>query len=321
MQESLISVIVPVYNVEKYLNRCIESIVNQTYKNLEIILVDDGSPDNCPAMCDKWAARDKRIKVIHKENGGLSDARNAGMKVATGTLMAFVDSDDWIDHNMYQLLHENMTMHNSDISACGVEMVWENGTTSKLLTKKGKCVLNTKEALKAVIDGTWLHDPVWYKLYTTNLVRDILFPVGKFHEDVFWTYQAISKANKISVFDLPCYYYLQRNGSIMGEKYSLKRLDALEARIQRILFIENQYPELLRDERIEFCFYCIWSMQKVLRCLKGEERQFGIDIIVNVWKQIGLVEGRTMKEKIWLRLSEISLHSTAKIRNLLRIGL
>ena len=111
-----ISVIVPVYKVEKYLDKCVESIVNQTYKNLEIILVDDGSPDNCPAMCDEWAEKDERIRVIHKENGGLADARNAGMDIATGDYIGFVDSDDWIEPNMYEVLLKNALKYDADIS-------------------------------------------------------------------------------------------------------------------------------------------------------------------------------------------------------------
>ena len=116
MEQQKISVIVPVYKVEAFLDRCVQSIVSQSYKNLEIILVDDGSPDNCPSLCDAWAAKDSRIKVIHKENGGLSDARNAGMAIATGELMGFVDSDDWIAPGMYQHLYDRMKEDNSDIA-------------------------------------------------------------------------------------------------------------------------------------------------------------------------------------------------------------
>ena len=133
----LISVIVPVFKVDPYLDRCVESIVNQTYRNLEIILVDDGSPDSCGAMCDAWAEKDRRIKVIHKKNGGLSDARNAGLDIATGTLIGFVDSDDFIRSDMYLLLMERLMEDGSDIAACGVEMVFEDGTPSRMLTPSG----------------------------------------------------------------------------------------------------------------------------------------------------------------------------------------
>ena len=187
----LISVIIPVYNVEKYLDRCVESVVNQTYKNLEIILIDDGSTDNCLAKCDEWARKDSRIKVIHKKNGGLSDARNAGLKIAQGKYIGFVDSDDWIRCDMYQMLYERLQIDDSDIAACGVEMIWEDGKSSQLLTKMGKCVLNKQEAMRAIVEETWLKQPVWYKLYRTESIQGILFPIGKYHEDVFWSYQAV----------------------------------------------------------------------------------------------------------------------------------
>ena len=142
-----ISVIVPVYKVEAYLDKCISSIANQTYRNLEIILVDDGSPDNCPAMCDTWAEKDSRIRVIHKTNGGLSDARNAGMAIATGELMTFVDSDDWIAPDMCEHLYQRLAGDNSDIATCGVQMVWEDKTPSRTLTRESSCVLNQEEAM------------------------------------------------------------------------------------------------------------------------------------------------------------------------------
>ena len=137
----LISIVVPVYKVEPYLDKCVSSIVNQTYKNLEIILVDDGSPDNCPVMCDAWAEKDNRIRVIHKPNGGLSDARNAGMSAATGELIAFVDSDDWIAPDMYEKLYHRLTEDGSDIAACGVQMVWEDNTPPRMLTRPGSLSL------------------------------------------------------------------------------------------------------------------------------------------------------------------------------------
>lgn len=123
-----ISVIVPVYKVENFLDRCVESIVGQTYENLEIILVDDGSPDNCPSMCDKWAEKDRRIKVIHKENGGVSSARNAALDIVSGDYIGFVDSDDWIDPGMYEFLYENSQKYDADISYCGTFYNYEDGT-------------------------------------------------------------------------------------------------------------------------------------------------------------------------------------------------
>lgn len=318
----LISIVVPVYKVEPYLDKCVSSIVNQTYKNLEIILVDDGSPDNCPAMCDAWAEKDNRIRVIHKPNGGLSDARNAGMSVATGELMAFVDSDDWIAPDMYEKLYHHLTEDGSDIAACGVQMVWENNTPPRLLTRPGSRTLNRDEAMQAIIEESWLKQPVYYKLYKSKLVRDICFPVGKYHEDVFWSYQAVGKTSKVSVSDYVGYYYLQRGGSIMGEGYSIKRLDAIEAKVRRCDYMREHFPQLFALSLKDLWFSCIYQGQcavseldsddaeKVLTFLKSE-------LIANPHQ----ANACTIKEKIWLIMAKISLAMTCQIRDWLKIGL
>ena len=317
-----ISVIVPVYKVEPYLDKCISSIVNQTYKNLEIILVDDGSPDNCPAMCDAWADKDSRIRVIHKTNGGLSDARNAGMTVAIGELMAFVDSDDWIAPDMYEHLYRRLAEDNSDIAACGVQMIWEAKTPSRALTREGNCVLNQEEAMRAIIEESWLKQPVWYKLYKTALVRDILFPKGKYHEDVFWSYQAVGRAQKVSVSDRIGYYYLQRGDSIMGEGYSLKRLDAVEAKVQRCAYIQERFPALSPLAVKDLWFTCIYQGQLALRTLDKTEAEKILAHFENVMeRQPFQMEGCSAKERLWLNMAKSSLMATCRVRNALKIGL
>lgn len=321
----LISVIVPVYQVEAYLDKCISSITRQTYTNLEIILVDDGSPDRCGAMCDDWARLDSRIKTIHKKNGGLSDARNAGMAIATGELIGFVDSDDHISPDMYQLLYEHMMREECDISACGVKMVWEDGTSSRTLTKAGHVVLDTRNAMEAMIRETWLKQPVWYKLYKAELIRDIPFVVGKYHEDVFWSYQAVGRARRVAVFDTPCYFYTQRSGSIMGESYSLKRLDALEAKTARIEYVRQRFPELLGIAMRDLWGMCIFATQMLLRCCPKETQKEGAAIIGNALRQypirFSLLDWKEPKQCIWMSIAKISLKMTGKIRNRLGIGL
>lgn len=317
-----ISVIVPVYKVEPYLDKCVSSIVNQTYKNLEIILVDDGSPDNCPAMCDAWAEKDSRIRVIHKTNGGLSDARNAGMAVATGELMAFVDSDDWIAPDMYEYLYQRLAEDNSDIAACGVQMVWENKTPSRMLTRDGNCVLNQEEAMRAIIEESWLKQPVWYKLYKTALVRDILFPKGKCHEDVFWSYQAVGSAKKVSVSDHVGYYYLQRGGSIMGAGYSLKRLDAVEAKVQRCTYIQERFPALSPLAVKDLWLTCIYQGQLAMRTLDKAEAKKILSYFERVMETHPFqAEGCSMKEKLWLNMAKSNLMAACRVRNALKIGL
>ena len=322
--EPVISVIVPVYSVEPFLDRCVSSIVNQTYKNLEIILVDDGSPDHCPAMCDRWAEKDHRIKVIHKINGGLSDARNAGMAVATGELMGFVDSDDWISPDMYQLLYMHMVADSSDIAACGVEMTWEDGTPRRMLTASGNHVLNQEEAMRAIIEESWLKQPVWYKLYKTALIRDIPFPVGKYHEDVFWSYQAVARAQRVSVSDKVGYYYVQRSGSIMGEGYSLKRLDALEAKLFCFTYVSEFFPQLVPSAQCNLLFSCMYTFQMCLQHLSSAEISFAREKIITVidtvrplyWEQ-----AMPLKQCVWFYLSQLSFEGTCKLRNLLKIGI
>ena len=322
MNAAKISIIVPVYKVEPYLDKCVSSIVNQTYTNLEIILVDDGSPDNCPAMCDMWAEKDSRIRVIHKTNGGLSDARNAGMAVATGELIAFVDSDDWIATDMYEYLYQRLTEDDSDIAACGVQMVWEDKTPSRTLTREGSCVLNQEEAMQAIIEESWLKQPVWYKLYKTELVRDILFPVGKYHEDVFWSYQAVGRARRVSVSDHIGYYYLQRGGSIMGEGYSLKRLDAVEAKVQRCAYIQERFPALSPLATKNLWFTCIYHGQLALRDLDEKAGSQAMTFLQSVLKSNPVVtDGCTWKERIWLRMARLDLRMTCRLRTWLRIGL
>lgn len=324
MNDGKISVIVPVYKVEPYLDRCVSSIVNQTYKNLEIILVDDGSPDRCGAMCDAWAARDSRIRVIHKENGGLSDARNAGMAVATGELLGFVDSDDWIAPDMYQQLHERMAEDASDIAACGVEMVWEDGRPPRRLTKEGDCVLDAGEAMRAVIEESWLKQPVWYKLYKTALVRDIPFPVGKYHEDVFWTYQAVGAAKRVSVADHVGYYYLQRSGSIMGEGYSLKRLDAVEGAAQMCAFATEHFPTLAGIAQGRFIGMCMYHYQLMLKNAEvdpaGIHRKWVHTQAAGVGQKWRKEAKLAPKQRLWLALFLCFPKMISCIRNKIMIG-
>lgn len=318
----LISVIVPVYKVEPYLDQCISSIVNQTYPNLEITLVDDGSPDNCPAKCDAWAEKDQRIRVIHKPNGGLSDARNAGMVAATGELMAFVDSDDYLAPDMYEQLYQRMSQDKSDISACGVQMVWDDGTPPRMLTCQGSCTLNREDAMRAIIEESWLKQPVWYKLYQTALIRDILFPVGKYHEDVFWSYQAVGRADRVSVSDRVGYFYRQRGGSIMGEGYSLKRLDAVEAKVQRCEYMKKHFPQFYDLCLKNLWFTCIYQGQLALQ---GSDNVLAAQAIGELQKVLTANPIRTEycsgKEKIWISMAKHHLRAACRLRSALNIGL
>ena len=319
-----ISVIVPVYKVEPYLDRCVQSIVTQSHKNLEIILVDDGSPDNCPAMCDAWAEKNSRIRVIHKENGGLSDARNVGMAAATGKYIAFVDSDDWIAPEMFERLVKALQIDGSDIAACTVEMVWEDDSPSQLLTVQMNRSLDQQEAQKALLEESLLKQPVWYKIYRRDTVKDIAFEVGKYHEDVYWSYQAIGNANRVSLIDYIGYYYFQRAGSIMGEGYSLRRLDAIEAFERRYQYIKKNFPELEQEARLSVVGNCIYHGQMALKHLPRDE---GVQIIRRLTKvknkypiKHSEYANQKFTHRLWLALSKVSLLSVCRVKNALGIG-
>lgn len=219
MNEGLISVIVPVYNVEKYLDRCVRSIVDSEYKNLQIILVDDGSFDNSPKLCDKWRKADKRIEVIHKSNGGLSSARNAGLQKVRGEYISFIDSDDYIHPQMFQYLMENMQKDNSDVAVCGVEEFYENGKYRRFRSVDTKILLNEKETIERIFTGK-LMIAVMNRLYHKDILENIKFVEGKLYEDVLFDTDLFLKSGRklrISILPNTGYYYFRRNDSIMGK--------------------------------------------------------------------------------------------------------
>lgn len=321
MQE-LISVIVPIYNVESYLDRCIRSIVNQTYKNLEIILIDDGSPDQCPDICDQWAQRDYRIKVIHKENGGLSDARNAGMKIMTGDYVSFIDSDDWISENMYEIMLYNMQTNNADICESGFKRTSEFNKYEEQ-NSQGKCKAYAKEeALKALIQEN-IKPMVWNKLYKRNLIEDNWFRVGKCNEDEFWIYKILDNSKKIIQIDDILYYYFFRENSIINETYALKRLDGLEARYERMKYLEK-YPQVYRIAKQQLIFNCMYHYQKGLSYLKGNDLKVLKKKIINIYHDIPIDKEDmlqySLKEKVWVIFSKISLDLVCHIRNYFGYG-
>lgn len=320
-----ISIIVPIYNVEQYLDKCIKSLVNQTYKNLEIILVDDGTKDKSGEIADLWSIKDDRIKVIHKANGGLSDARNAGMKIATGDYIAFVDSDDWISYKMYEILMNNLEKYDADISICAIKKVYEEDVVNKKQIKnKDIYIFTAEEALENLIDEGILKQTVWNKLYKRKVVDDIYFEFGKIHEDEFWTYQIFGKCEKIVYTDEQLYYYLQRSGSIMDKPFSMSRLDALEARNNRLNYIEKKFPKLEIKAKKSLFFSCLYQYQSMLKSEKiGEQKNYE-QVIKKYIEYANFNKGEkktlSLKENIWVNLVSISLDFTCKLRNLIGIG-
>lgn len=323
MREALISIIVPIYKVEQYLDRCIESIVNQTYKNLEIILVDDGSPDNCPQICNEWKEKDNRIVVIHKENGGLSDARNAGLDIAQGEYIAFVDSDDYMSIYMIEKLYNSLIETQAEICECNYKLFFDDDFIGDNLLEGKIEKYSKKEAIKLLFSETKFKHVVWNKLYKKEVLTNLNFEEGKLHEDLFYTYQTFENSENITKINEELYFYRQRNDSIMGTQFSLNNLNALEARKNQLDFVRDRYPELTILLENRLLGSCLYFMQLSL-CTKDQK------LIKNTKKIINPLFNETnknrrkkniSKQEIWYKLASVSLIGCCKIRNKLKIGL
>lgn len=223
-----VSVIVPVYNVEKELEQCVESLIHQTYRNIEIILVNDGSPDQCPKMCDMYQLQDPRIKVIHKENGGLSSARNKGLDIASGDYISFVDSDDWVADDFIETLLDNAEKENADISIIGYTMVWNSGKSRRFSYDEQYFVFDTEQAVRELLIQEKFQCMVCQKMYRASIFKSVRFPEGKLYEDVAVSLSTFLKANKVVVCGKSKYYYYQRNGSIANSSFNKDKLFFLE---------------------------------------------------------------------------------------------
>ena len=240
----LISIIIPVYNVERYLDRCIESIISQTYRNLEIIIIDDGSSDSCGEKCDFWAAKDPRIIAVHQSNGGHSRARNAGLDRMTGNYVMFVDSDDYIDPCMVEKLYTALLTNQTRIAMCG--FWYEDLTGNRYNVDNRNSIMNGKvEKMKALelfchINHYTCFLAVWNKIYDSALFQTVRFPPGKLCEDAFVMYQLIFQCDEISCISEKLYYYVQSPDSITRKEKTVRHLDAVEAFCSMARFCEEK---------------------------------------------------------------------------------
>lgn len=255
----LISIVVPVYGVEQYLNRCVDSLLAQTYKNLEIILVDDGSEDRCPDICDEYAGKDRRIRVIHQKNAGLSGARNAGIEIAAGEYLAFVDSDDYVAPDFIEELYQLAKNTGCAITQCrfayvrGEALRKESGSAVRIY--RGESLM---EQLYGGEEESTYFVVAWNKLYRRELFEEIRYPLGRIHEDEATTYLLFHKGKKLAFLERALYgYYIENEGSITS-RFSEKRLQWLQAHEERILFFEqNGYGNLLPRAYRKLCDACI----------------------------------------------------------------
>ncbi len=296
-KDELISVIIPVYNVEKYINKCVDSVISQTYKNIEIILVDDGSTDNSSIICDEYKEIDDRIIVVHKKNGGLSDARNVGIENSKGQYICFIDSDDYIASNFIYELYQTLKITNSDISICKYIEVYEGQVNIPIKNKRRIKIYDGNKKIENLYNNNDVVTVVaWNKLYKKYIFENLRYPVGMLHEDEFIIFDILNIAKRVSYTSLPCYYYLKRGDSITG-KYKIKRVVVLRALYERLnkcksignkkiygLTLCKYYSELLYQYiMIKNCYQ---NKDEILIKLKDELVKLKKDFIGNIYISI-----------------------------------
>lgn len=268
MTNDLISIIIPIYNVEKYLEKCINSVLEQTYGNIEVILVDDGSPDNCGKICDEYKKKDSRIIVIHKKNGGLSDARNKGIDIANGKYIYFLDSDDYIERDTIQYLYSIICKYNAQIAIAGIRDTFEHQSKNKKNSTGSKeevvKILNSKEALETMLYNTEFSNMACNKLYEKKLFSKIRYPKGKLYEDLGTTYKVLDLASEIVLSSKMTYNYLaDRKSSIMNQKYSKNRMQSLIFMEEIVDFVRKKYPDIEVAAISRMYMECIFILLKL----------------------------------------------------------
>ena len=315
----LISLIVPVYRVEAYLDKCIRSLVEQTYENLEILLVDDGSPDGSGAICDRWAGEDTRIRVIHKENGGAGQARNVALDQARGEWIGLVDSDDFLERHMYEHLL-SLTGEEVDIAECCVawteseDCPLDDGCDAKVE------IVDAQQAMRLHIRDEQFCQTPPNKLYRASVVGNIRFPEGNLIDDEFWTYRVIGNARKLAHSSAVMYAYRQQPGSAMHKPFSRRRLQGLYAKQQRLAYLQQRFPELVEEAKFDLLFTCLYGMQGCLKGLKGEELDKARQEIRQIAAAIGPVQPNadaSRLKNLLAKMAQQAMVPTARLLNLL----
>ncbi len=293
-----ISVIIPVYNVEKYLKRCLDSVITQTYENMEIILIDDGSMDSSGAICDRYAKKDERIRVIHKENGGLSDARNAGVKIASGEYITYIDSDDYIEPDNLQTLYQNLKQTGADVSIGALQYVYENDKVKKKERKKFQIsVWSAEETLHNMLLQQKITTSVCGVLSKKEYWEKVRFPKGKICEDMGTSYKIYSQAKKIVYTEKIIYYYYMRLGSIQNGGFSKSKMDELEMVSECKRFLDLRYPRLKEattNRLISVCFHILFFMDDF------KEEPLASKKLVSIIKKqrLRMILGRDVNKKV-----------------------
>lgn len=252
-----VSIIIPVYNVEQYIEECIDSILQQTFEKFEVILVNDGSTDSSGIICDEYSKNDKRIRVIHQKNGGVSSARNTGLDYAIGKYITFIDSDDYVNENYIEKLYKNIKENNADIAVCNNKRFITGHQVNDYKIDNNISILDTEECLENLYGQYWeRYVVVWGKLYKKDIFKDIRFPVGKINEDLFIIYKLYLKARKIIYDNSQLYFYRNTEESITNKKFTYKNFDNLEAFEEHISFYKkNKYYNLEKKAIRRYCYH------------------------------------------------------------------
>lgn len=328
MKGCLISIIIPIYNTEKYLQECLDSVINQSYKNLEIILINDGSTDKSKEICEEYRNKDSRIILINQKNKGAAVAKNIGLDLIKGDLFAVLDSDDILHPNNLEILYTQMINTNADIIEANFTTnldKFNNKSHIRNHTNIEKIKrYNTEKALEELITNGKCHQTPWNKLYKKELLKNIRFPQGKYIDDEYWTYKIFLNAKYISKLDLITYYYRQHENSTMGKSYSVRRLDAIDALYERYLTIKKTFPRLEYLALKSFLLCCIFNFQKLcMECDLDKNKQYrqGIKEKYCCLIQNSNLSKFSFKEKILISSFYKSPYIIAKIRNKLRRGI
>lgn len=255
----MISVIIPIYKVEEYLPECLDSVVNQTYRNLEIILMDDASPDSCGEICDRYAAKDQRIKVIHKaKNGGQAAARNTGMDIASGKYLFFIDSDDWLAEDALEKLYDGLKRYQADCSVGACVNVLEGKNGEKNIChaeQKGVKCQTAGEAMEHVLLAG---SAAWNRLYKKEMLEDLHFPLGRINDDESFILRAYERMEKIVFFDCETYFYRKRANSITTSAFSVKMVDCFYNSRENLEFVTSKAPELIPAAEYKYFKTLLW---------------------------------------------------------------
>lgn len=321
MKTPKISIIVPVYKVEPYIRRCIDSILSQTFKDFELILVDDGSPDRCGEICDEYALKDSRIKVIHKKNGGLSSARNVGLDIAQGEYIGFVDSDDYIELNMYETLYDLCKNNNADIGVISSRIV----KNKKMILREtsGLKIFNKERAMEELAIGKYFDEVVWTKLFKNSTIGNLRFKLNIKHEDTEFTYRVIDRCQKLVYVGKPMYNYIIKDNSIMAFSKKEFCIDHIKIYEEMYGFYKRNYPQykdLILYRLTDSSFGVLNRMLvKNVEKLNKEKIAIVIGILKKYFWQIIKLKQLNKNLKILLIIMKVNEYLYKKVNKILKI--